>query len=125
MRRSDSLMAEHHTGQRWDFVDPRFQWEIMSEILRDDGFTACLAGVREPQFDAVFTHRLADLIEARHAGPEAFRDAARSFAAAAYALVTDQLYEQARDAWEMGEPDYDTAAEAQARYSDYVAMVRS
>lgn len=132
MKQYESLISDHCGGEEWDAVAPMVQAEILAQCLRDEGFDACMAGVRQSQFLAAFTFRLADMVEARYSNPEKFAHAGRSFAAAACALVMAEVEKLVSTEWDdycadwlaENTPDLDAPAEAQARYRDYVAVVR-
>lgn len=133
MHKYEELMREYCEGEEWDAMPVQAQTEIIAQYLRDEGFDACVAGIREPQFMAVFTHRLADMIEARYFAPDEFARAGRSFAAGACALLMHEIGEFVRQEYEdvlaqyeseHPEADIDAPAEAQARYNDFVSMVR-
>ena len=133
MQKHIEAMREWCSGQEWDYLPIQAQTEIMAQMLRDEGFDAIVAGIREPQFLATFVYKLADMIEARYSAPEVFAAAGRSFAASACALLMQELegyakqeYEDVLAEYQSEHPkDVDAPAEAQARHRDYVAMVRS
>jgi|688.fasta_scaffold450584_2 hypothetical protein len=127
------LIREHCEGQEWHTLAPMVQMEICAQILRGDGFDACVAASSESQFAAVFTHKLADLIESRFDEPAWFAASGRAFAASACALLMHELETQAEQEWETAldewhdehpEINYDVNAENQARHRDFMAVPR-
>lgn len=132
MKEYESLIREHCEGQEWDEVLPEVQAEITAQYLRDEGFDPCMAGVSESQFLAVFTVRLADVIAARYVDDKgaAYREACKSFACAAHAVVTREIEKLVSVEWNdycsdwlaENTPDVDAYAEQQARHRDFVAL---
>ena len=130
MHKYDEIIREWCDGQDWYDVPQPLKNEITAQYLRDEGFFTAVAGVHDAKFERVFCHLLADFIEARYTTPERFAEAGRKFASAAYALMVSELDDAVRDEWELAcsevpAVDVDGPAEAQARYRDFVAQVRS